>query len=108
MYMIPLVGVSCQLLIINTIHRMAIMPTRTRMEMSSESETTSMARPPLLNDQMNHGRGRPMVTSKMLEPIEDETAELADPFLTFTTDVSMSGTLVPAARIVRPITVSGI
>lgn len=84
------------------------MPIRTTMEMRSESDTTSMARPPLIMDQMNQGSGRPIVTSKMLEPILDDTAELADPFLTFTMDVSMSGTLVPAARMVRPITVSGI
>jgi len=67
-----------------------------------------MARPPLIKDQMNHGSGSPMVTSKILLPIEEDTAELADPFLTFTMDVNMSGTLVPAARMVSPMTVSGI
>lgn len=79
----------------------------TTMDNSRESDTTSMARMPLMHDQINQGMGRPMVMSKMLLPIDDETAELALPFLMFTTDVSMSGTEVPAARIVSPITVSG-
>lgn len=84
------------------------MPTKTMMEINKLSLTTSMARPPLMSDQMNHGIGRPMVTSNIFDPMLLETAELALPFLTFTMDVNMSGTLVPAARIVRPITVSGI
>lgn len=87
---------------------MIIMPNNTTIEIKSESETTSIALPPLIRDHMNQGIGKPIVTSKMLDPIDDETAELADPFLTFTIEVSMSGTLVPAARMVRPMTVSGI
>lgn len=106
--MIPLVGVSCQLKTINTIQSIATMPTSTRIEMSNESDTTSIARPPLIIDQINQGSGSPNVTSKIFEPIDEDTAEFADPFLTFTIDVNMSGTLVPAARMVKPITVSGI
>lgn len=105
--MTPLVGVSCQFVQMNTIQSIATIPTKTTIEINSESETTSIALPPLISDQMNHGSGKPMVTSKMLLPIELDTAELADPFFTFTTDVSMSGTLVPAAKMVKPMTVSG-
>jgi len=105
--MIPLVGVSCQLKTINTIQSIATMPTSTKIEMSNESDTTSIALPPLIMDQMNQGSGSPSVTSNIFEPIDEDTAELADPFFTFTIDVSMSGTLVPAARMVKPITVSG-
>jgi len=105
--MIPLVGVSLHFDRINTIQSMATIPTRTTIEISNESLTTSIARPPLISDQMNQGKGRPMVTSKILDPIEEDTAELADPFFTLTMDVNMSGTLVPAAKIVKPMTVSG-
>lgn len=107
MYINPDVGVSCQLNYINTIQSTTTIPTNTTIEIKSESETTSIALPPFTKLHMNHGSGSPSVTSKIFDPILDDTAELADPFLTFTMDVSMSGTLVPAASMVRPITVSG-
>ncbi|GIX96045.1 hypothetical protein CDAR_7021 [Caerostris darwini] len=45
----------------------------------------------------------PTVTSKMLLPIELETAMSPNPFLATRTLVIKSGILVPAARNVRPI-----
>jgi hypothetical protein len=53
-----------------------------------------------------HGKGRPTRTSKIFEPIEDETAMSPCPCLATITLVSRSGTLVPAARKVSPITAS--
>jgi hypothetical protein len=44
----------------------------------------------------------------MLEPIEDETAMSPLPWRATITEVSKSGTDVPAARNVSPITASGI
>ena len=46
----------------------------------------------------------PTVTSKMLEPTEEETAISPKPFLATMTEVMRSGIDVPAARKVRPIT----
>ena len=46
----------------------------------------------------------PTVTSKMLEPTEEETAMSPKPFLATMTLVMRSGMEVPAARKVRPIT----
>ena len=46
----------------------------------------------------------PTVTSKMLDPTEEETAMSPKPFLATITDVIKSGMDVPAARNVRPIT----
>merc|ERR1719186_877042 len=54
----------------------------------------------------SHGRGRPTVTSNKLEPIEDDTAMPPLPSLATSTEVIRSGTEVPAARKVRPITAS--
>ena len=63
---------------------------------------------PLNKTNNNHGRGSPIVTSKMFEPIELEIAMSPKPFLATITDVIKSGTLVPAARSVRPIMVESI
>ena len=46
----------------------------------------------------------PTVTSKMLEPTEEETAMSPKPFLATMTLVMRSGMEVPAAKNVRPIT----
>mmetsp|Transcript_111617 Transcript_111617/g.193444 ORF Transcript_111617/g.193444 Transcript_111617/m.193444 type:complete len:214 (-) Transcript_111617:236-877(-) len=51
---------------------------------------------------ISHGTGRPMVTSKMLEPILDEMAISPCPCRATITEVIRSGTDVPAARTVRP------
>merc|ERR1719267_453828 len=56
----------------------------------------------------NHGTGSPKATSKMLEPIEEDTAISPSPCLATITEDSKSGTEVPAARIVNPMTTSGI
>ena len=50
----------------------------------------------------SQGNGNPMVTSKIFEPMELETAISPWPFLATITDVIRSGTLVPAARKVNP------
>merc|ERR1711865_506871 len=55
-----------------------------------------------------HGMGSPMRMSKMLEPIEDDTAMSPWPCLATMTEVIRSGIEVPAARKVRPIIVGGI
>lgn len=49
----------------------------------------------------------PTVTSKILLPTELETAMSPNPFLATMTDVMRSGTEVPAARSVSPITSGG-
>ena len=46
----------------------------------------------------------PTVTSKMLDPTEDDTAMSPKPFLATMTLVIRSGMEVPAARKVRPMT----
>ena len=55
----------------------------------------------------SHGRGRPKATSKMFDPMDDETAMSPCPCCATITEESRSGTDVPAARIVRPMTTSG-
>lgn len=46
----------------------------------------------------------PTVTSKMLEPTEEETAMSPKPFLATMTEVIKSGIDVPAAKKVKPMT----
>merc|ERR1719261_1706571 len=53
------------------------------------------------------GTARPKRISKMLEPIDDETAMSPWPFLATARDDRASGMEVPAARSVRPMTGSG-
>lgn len=55
----------------------------------------------------NHGIGSPTVTSKMLEPTEEETAMSPKPFRATMTLVMRSGMDVPAAKKVKPITSGG-
>ena len=57
---------------------------------------------------IHHGMGRPTKISKMLLPIEDETAISPDPRLATMTLESKSGTDVPAARTVNPMITDGI
>jgi len=57
--------------------------------------------------QHNHGSGRPIRISKMLLPIELETAISPCPCLDTMTEVRRSGMLVPAAIKVTPITWEG-
>merc|ERR1719495_765674 len=54
----------------------------------------------------SQGSGRPTVTSKMLEPMEELTAISPWPCLATSTEVIRSGTEVPAAKKVRPMTAS--
>mmetsp|Transcript_9460 Transcript_9460/g.19223 ORF Transcript_9460/g.19223 Transcript_9460/m.19223 type:complete len:201 (+) Transcript_9460:37-639(+) len=56
----------------------------------------------------NHGTGRPMRMSKTLEPMELLTAMSPWPFLATAREDRASGTEVPAAKRVRPMTGSGI
>jgi len=56
----------------------------------------------------NHGNGNPTKISKILLPIDDDTAISPLPALATITEVNRSGTEVPAANTVRPITPSGI
>ena len=51
----------------------------------------------------SQGSGNPTVTSKRLEPMEEETAMSPWPARATITEVIKSGTLVPAARKVMPI-----
>ena len=55
----------------------------------------------------NHGRPSPRKMSKTLDPIELDTAISPYPLRATNTDAIVSGTDVPAARNVIPITVSG-
>mmetsp|Transcript_73724 Transcript_73724/g.169038 ORF Transcript_73724/g.169038 Transcript_73724/m.169038 type:complete len:202 (-) Transcript_73724:775-1380(-) len=57
---------------------------------------------------MNHGRGSPMRTSKMLLPMDEDTAMSPSPCLATMTEESKSGTEVPAASTVNPATATGI
>lgn len=56
----------------------------------------------------NQGKGSPIRMSKMLLPIELETAISPFPCIATMTLLSKSGTLVPAASKVRPMTTEGI
>jgi len=56
----------------------------------------------------SHGKGNPTVTSKILDPTEEDTAMSPWPCLATNTLVIKSGTDVPAAKNVRPITGGGI
>ena len=84
----------------------ASMRKRMRMERKSESAPT-LTFSPLIKQNRSHGNGSPTSTSKMLEPIEDETAMSPSPARATMTEVSRSGMDVPAARNVRPITAGG-
>lgn len=53
------------------------------------------------------GNGNPTVTSKMLEPTDDDTAISPFPCFATKTLVIKSGTDVPAAKKVNPITAGG-
>merc|ERR1712203_195944 len=55
----------------------------------------------------NHGKGNPTVTSKILDPTDDDTAMSPKPFLATITLVIRSGIEVPAAKKVRPIISGG-
>jgi len=57
---------------------------------------------------INHGNGSPTVMSKILLPIELDTAISPSPILATITLLIRSGTLVPAARNVSPINTIGI
>mmetsp|Transcript_12233 Transcript_12233/g.42959 ORF Transcript_12233/g.42959 Transcript_12233/m.42959 type:complete len:446 (+) Transcript_12233:401-1738(+) len=56
---------------------------------------------------ISHGSGSPTLMSKMLEPMEEETAMSPKPLRATITDDSASGIDVPPARMVRPMTASG-
>lgn len=56
---------------------------------------------------INHGMPRQNRMSKMLLPIKLQMAMLAIPLLTTMTLAMISGTLIPAAKIVIPATESG-
>merc|ERR1712196_753363 len=49
---------------------------------------------------VNQGKGRPKATSKIFEPIDDDTAISPSPCCATITEDNKSGTDVPAARIV--------
>merc|ERR1719402_1017915 len=76
------------------------------MEQPIPTELTFIGSPPWVMLHSSHGKGNPTVTSKMFDPMEDETAISPCPCLATRTDVMRSGTEVPAARIVKPITAS--
>merc|ERR1719219_1024587 len=75
------------------------------IEQPMPTELTSMAFP-LMMVYSSQGRGRPTVTSNKLDPIEEDTAMLPFPSLATRTEVMRSGTEVPAARKVSPMTAS--
>merc|ERR1711924_581337 len=82
------------------------------LAMRMPSETTMPPVPTQTGQYMmlksSHGSGRPTATSKMFEPIDDDTAMSPWPCLATMTEESRSGTLVPAARNVRPMITTGI
>mmetsp|Transcript_19697 Transcript_19697/g.57502 ORF Transcript_19697/g.57502 Transcript_19697/m.57502 type:complete len:244 (-) Transcript_19697:1459-2190(-) len=55
----------------------------------------------------SQGIGSPTATSKMLDPMDDDTAMSPRPCRATMTEESRSGTEVPAARMVSPMTTSG-
>merc|ERR1712086_710744 len=57
---------------------------------------------------MIHGNGKPIKISKMLDPMELETAMSPFPCIATMILLSKSGTLVPAASNVNPMTTEGI
>jgi len=63
--------------------------------------------PVFFKENTNHGRGRPTRTSKMLDPILEETAISPLPCLATTTEDRRYGMEVPAARTVTPATSTG-
>lgn len=67
------------------------------------SEETEFATPPLKMEYSSHGNGNPTVTSKIFDPIDDDTAMSPRPFFATITEVIKSGTEVPAAKNVSPI-----
>ena len=77
------------------------------IESASVPATTSTGLPPLTADARSHGSGSPTSTSKMFDPTEEDTAMSPLPSRATSTDVSRSGTEVPAARKVSPITTVG-
>mmetsp|Transcript_17790 Transcript_17790/g.23047 ORF Transcript_17790/g.23047 Transcript_17790/m.23047 type:complete len:112 (+) Transcript_17790:300-635(+) len=56
--------------------------------------------------EMNQGTGNPKRMSKMLLPMEEETAISPSPIRAITTLLTASGILVPIARKVRPMIIS--
>merc|ERR1712164_91868 len=78
------------------------------IEHTKPSELTDFAPKLFINDHINHGRGIPTVTSKMFDPIDDETAISPCPSLATITEVIKSGTDVPAAKHVKPINAESI
>ena len=80
---------------------------RMMIESASVPATTSTGLPPLTADARSHGSGSPTSTSKMFDPTLDDTAMSPLPSRATSTDVSRSGTEVPAARKVSPITTVG-
>jgi len=56
----------------------------------------------------SQGTGKPKATSKMLLPMDEDTAMSPSPCLATITEDNRSGTEVPAAKIVKPITTCGI
>lgn len=82
------------------------MPNRMAMEQTIPAEETETG---FWNTMVNsnQGSGSPTVTSKMLEPTEEETAMSPKPLRATMTLVMRSGMDVPAAKKVRPITSGG-
>ena len=77
-------------------------------DINNPDPPTSIDSPQLIKFHTNHGKGRPIVTSKILLPIELDTAMSPSPFLVTAMLVNKSGTDVPAARMVKPIMTLGI
>jgi len=80
----------------------------TRIDCNKFSPVPTSMSPEVAMHQHSHGNGRPIKMSKMLLPIELETAISPCPCRATITDVKRSGTLVPAAMNVIPITCEGI
>ena len=83
-------------------------PSNTNTEINSPPPPTLIGSFQLMQFQINQGNGRPHVTSKILLPIELETAISPSPLRVTAMLVSKSGTEVPAASIVYPIITLGI
>jgi hypothetical protein len=63
---------------------------------------------PLIRENKSQGSGNPTVTSKILEPTDEDTAISPNPLRATITLVIKSGIDVPAAKNVNPITSGGI
>merc|ERR1719464_1654511 len=105
----PNLCVSFQLLSLTTINTANNITIRITTLRNSEPDTTSMLSVslPMVSANSSHGSGSPIKMSKILLPMDELTAISPMPIFATITELNKSGTDVPAAKKVSPITSSG-